>query len=212
MNYAAASAEATASSRWLISAMSIEGRSIQARSSRLPIGVSVQSSARKSVIRLRRAGKERFNQLKVAHGDGVEDQAVLALVIADAVHMVERSALRLVCARSAEWLRQRRLRRCGPQGRSLRARARRNDFPPAEWRSPAQNIQSSSGVSLQRANGASSVDAIRGAVSHPRAAATAAKLGCAEDSNSGSDAAKSNSRGRRVCNSSASAARRRRDP
>ena len=41
------------------------------------------------------AGKERLDQFEVAHGDGVEDQAVLALVVADAVDVVERSALGL---------------------------------------------------------------------------------------------------------------------
>ena len=41
------------------------------------------------------AGKERLDQLQVADGDRVENQAVLALVVADAVHMVERAALGL---------------------------------------------------------------------------------------------------------------------
>ncbi len=39
-----------------------------------------------------RARKQRLDELQVAHGDRVEDEAVLALVVADAVHMVERSA------------------------------------------------------------------------------------------------------------------------
>ncbi len=41
------------------------------------------------------AGKEGLDQLKVADGYGVEDEAVLALVVADAVDVAERAALRL---------------------------------------------------------------------------------------------------------------------
>ena len=41
------------------------------------------------------AGKERLDQLKVADGDSVQNEAVLALVVADAVDVVERSALGL---------------------------------------------------------------------------------------------------------------------
>ena len=37
--------------------------------------------------------KNGFDQLKIAHGDGVKHQAVLALVVADAIHMVECPAL-----------------------------------------------------------------------------------------------------------------------
>ena len=40
------------------------------------------------------AGKQRLDQFEVAHRDGVEHQAVLPLVIADAVHVLERTALR----------------------------------------------------------------------------------------------------------------------
>ena len=38
-------------------------------------------------------GEQRLDQLQVAHGDGVEHQAVLTLVEADAVHVFKRPAL-----------------------------------------------------------------------------------------------------------------------
>ena len=77
----------------LISAASIDGRSIQARSRRLPIGVTVQSRERNSVALSPDAGEERLDQLEIADGDRVEHQAVLPLVEADAVDVIERAAL-----------------------------------------------------------------------------------------------------------------------
>jgi len=41
------------------------------------------------------AGKERLDEFEITDGDGVEDEAVPALVVADAVHMVKRAALSL---------------------------------------------------------------------------------------------------------------------
>ena len=42
-----------------------------------------------------RAGKERLDQFEVADGDSVENEAVLALVVTDAVNVIERAALGL---------------------------------------------------------------------------------------------------------------------
>ncbi len=41
-----------------------------------------------------RSGEERLDQLQIADSDRVEHQAVLALVETDAVHVIERAALR----------------------------------------------------------------------------------------------------------------------
>ena len=90
-----ASAAHTASRRWLISAASIAG-------AQHPGAQQALAHRRQGVVegaeerhRIAGAGKQRLDQLQVAHGDGVENEAVLALVIADAVHVVERSALGL---------------------------------------------------------------------------------------------------------------------
>ena len=80
------------------------------------------------------AGKQRFDQLQVAHGDGVQHQAVLPLVEADAVHMVERAALG-GRAHSAESPPRPMAAGGFPPARSPPATARQNGFPPAGWRS-----------------------------------------------------------------------------
>src|SRR5664280_2854327 len=53
---------------------------------------AVQTAEQRGVVS--GAGEQRLDQLKIAHRDRVQHQAVLALVEANAVHMIERATLR----------------------------------------------------------------------------------------------------------------------
>ena len=59
----------------------------------MPIGVSVASRERKRVTESPGAGEKRFDQFEIANGDSIEHQALLALVVADAIDVIERAAL-----------------------------------------------------------------------------------------------------------------------
>src|SRR5439155_16990362 len=82
----------TASSRWLISIASNEGRSNHARSSRLPMGVTVAPIERNKVTPASVAANSGSISSRL-HRDRIEHQAILPLVEAYAVHVIERAAL-----------------------------------------------------------------------------------------------------------------------